>query len=271
MNQPATTDTDAHRLVQTVMDLLRPSKGLVLEIGFGDGTYTNALATCRPSYHTIIEPNSLRAEQARAWSYSHPHITIIEAQWQNALPLLKTFDTIFLNEQALSPVGDIAQYRETSHLVLKQGKELLSMVHTTFPHLKSLRYSDDDLDLFYEQTGQFYQRDVAYFFYELRSQEQISEDQYQNAIEKYRLKKEHSVKTIHSAQPLDPTFDILDACLTHHMLAGSRFCCLCSGPSSKYEQAQFFERIITNPDLNYEERLITTDREMLIFCVEKCV
>lgn len=272
MNQPSTTHIDAHRLVQTVMDLLRPSRGLVLEIGFGNGTYANAFAAHRPLYHTIIEPDPLRAEQARAWACSHPHITVIESQWQNALPLLKTFDTILFNERALSPTEELEQYRETSHLVLKQGKELLSMIHTTFPHLKNLRYSDEDLDLFYEQTGQFHQKDVAYFFYELRNQDQISQDQYQKALEKYHLKKEHTLKTIFSSQPLvDPTFHILDACLKHHMLAGSRFCCCCNGSSSKYEQAQFFEYIITNSDLNYEERLVTTDREMLVFCVEKCV
>ena len=65
------------------------------------------------------------------------------------------------------------------------------------------------------------------------------------------------------------------------MRKGSRFSCFCNNPSSKFEDAQFFEHIIMNVNVDYHEKLIPVEvpkeceyypfNEALVMTVEKGV
>ena len=64
----------------------------------------------------------------------------------------------------------------------------------------------------------------------------------------------------------------LEQCLTNHMRKGSRFSCFLSDPTSKYHDKVWFEKIITNPFLDYEERRIPVDghtHEALVITITK--
>ena len=117
------------------------------------------------------------------------------------------------------------------------------------------------MDAFYEQVGQFHVEDLSYFLHELKCNRQISEEQYENRIQKYHLKKTESKNDILTEEqvttpppPLSLAF--FNACLENHMRKGSRFSCFSNSPISKYENPQFFAHIITNPNLDYQEQFI---------------
>lgn len=244
--------------------------GHVLEIGFDTRTCAQHIAPYNPIHHTIIESDPHKVEYARKWATSYNNVLVMEGNWQEALPSLKTFDTIFFNERALSP--GLASNEELGHLALSKGKELLSMIMQTFPQLKTLRYSDEDLDLFYQQIDPSQRKQVSYFFHELHTQGQISSAQYERTTQKYSLSKDFVTKNIFISESVSNSlFNLLTTCLAHHMAPGGRFYCCCSNPTSKYEDAQFFEHIITNSHLNYEEFFSPSDPETLIICIEKCV
>ena len=51
----------------------------------------------------------------------------------------------------------------------------------------------------------------------------------------------------------------LEKCLSNHMRKGSRFSCFLSDSTSKYDDKIWFENIISNPFLDYEDRRISLD------------
>ena len=65
----------------------------------------------------------------------------------------------------------------------------------------------------------------------------------------------------------------LEQCLSSHMRKGSRFSCFLSEPTSKYGDKVWFEKIITNPFLDYEERRIPVEgpkpHEALVITITK--
>ncbi|HSX03909.1 MAG TPA: class I SAM-dependent methyltransferase, partial [Rhabdochlamydiaceae bacterium] len=137
--------------IEALIDTLRPF-GEVLEVGFSQGYAANKIHSFPIKHHIIIESDPEVAKEAIKWANVHPNVTVIEAPWLNVLPTLGVFDAIFFNEFSLDRLPSI-QPQGIENLVLQRGKEVLAMVEKELPQLKTIRYSDHDLDEFYQAVG----------------------------------------------------------------------------------------------------------------------
>lgn len=220
--------------------------GDVLEIGYENRS--ELIQASQPKTHTIIEPGSERLIKIKKWAKKYKNITVIEDNFLHALNSLGTFDTIFFDE--ISPLENIQKSSigsiQNAHAYLQKGKSLLSQLEKTFPHIKNIQYSDDDLEGFYRQFSVDQFHEISNFLFSLLSQGQISDEQYQKFTQKYPLKKD----------TYNDLYAILEKCLKNHMNTQARFICFSNNPTSKHENPKFFERIITNPDFDYQEDLI---------------
>ncbi len=75
-------------------------KGDVLEIGFGLGYSARALCSFPIQSYTVIECEPVVWEKVIEFQKDYPHIKInlIKGRWQEMLPTLPTFDTIFFDD-----------------------------------------------------------------------------------------------------------------------------------------------------------------------------
>ena len=270
--------------LETLIDHLRPV-GNVLEVGFALGYAANRIQTFHPKHHTIIEPDPVIAEKAMQWiqklssSLHQPSISVINESWEKALPELGNFNAIFYDD--IRPEFEVARTEvlEVGNLALQQGRKLVASVKAQFPELIHTCYADGDLDQLFLEVGDGQKAKMAKFLHELLYNGQISKGQYEKALEKYRLERvEYRPPTV--AQPRqDPVLVFLQACLKNHMSKGSRFSWSAGSPNSKFESPEFFDGIITNCHVDYEEKLIPIDvpiscnyypyKEALIGVVEK--
>jgi len=257
------------------IDALQPF-GDVLEIGFGLGYSADRIQSYRPKSHTIIEYHPLVAAHARKWAESHPNVTIIEDTWQNALPTLGLFDSIFFDDYPLQSEQEMQKmHEESSHsqLLLKKGEQLLKNIEETLPFLSEIKYSDADLKSLMKEIPLAHKNQIhqfARFLKELFEREQISETQFQNIltdlVQREKLSKDESELLMKKAEkksalsgPNERLFTFLNQCLTLHMRKNARFSCFLSSAVSKYQDEKFVNEIITNPNLDYHEEEIAID------------
>lgn len=258
--------------MQACIDALQPF-GAVLEIGFGLGYSATHIQSYKPSSHTIVEYHPDIAHLARSWASSYSGAQIVEDTWQNALSDLGVFDCIFFDDYPLYDEGqmrEMEQQTERSSHLLKQGESLVQEVHAALPFLREIQYSDEHLEeLFQGVPLQTRERGLhlAQFLNELKANGQITDSQFQKY--KGRLIDGKLIAEADIAQrvkakeearrPDDRLFTFLKLCLAKHMRNGSRFSCFLSSPTSKYEDDKFFEEIIANPLLDYQEERIRID------------
>ena len=258
---------------EALIDFLHPF-GDVLEIGYGAGFAAHHIQTAyHPKSHTIIEPASL-SEKETAWVAKHK-VSLIHDTWENGLSKLGVFDTIFLNDYSPASEMELTHYLfpEETTSYSSQTKEVLSSLEEQFSRVK-VHYSDQQVDEFYKKIGQFKKPELARFFYKLKANGNISGAQYENALKKYGLEKEESSATPRFTSDSDRLWTFLKACTKNHLRQGSRFSCFSSDPTSKYDNPQFFEHIITSADFDYQEKLVSIEvpakaAVALILVVEK--
>jgi hypothetical protein len=259
---------------ESLIDALQPS-GVILEIGFERGHTAARIQTYRPQSDTIIECDPVVAEEAERWAGQHANVSIIRDMWQNVLPRLGIFDVIVFNDLPLedpTKMKDRDQESQHAKAILQKGKSLLHEVEEKFPQLASVQYSDREIDEFCQKVDRSQVKELSLFLCELKEKKQISQKQYEDVLQKYRLEKiEPKNQSCDLRKQPDLLFDCLKECVEKHMHPGSRFACLL-GSSSRYENAQFFEHIITNPYLDYQEKSIPIKGgpdTVLIMLVEK--
>lgn len=238
--------------IEALIDELRPS-GDVLEVGFGKGYAADRIKTFKPKSHTIVENNPEMAKEAKAWAAKNANVSVIEGDWQSALPKLGVFDSIFFNDYPIdNEMGLLNRINpEKIAKTSSQAKELLSMLESQISQLK-VQYTDQQIEDFYQKVGQYQLQEMPIFFKKLKEYGCITNEQYNRAVKKYQLDK---VKEEEDKNQ-DFSFAFLNACLKDHMRKGSRFTCFCKDTISKYEDSQFFENVITNPFLDFSEKVI---------------
>lgn len=245
--------------LEALIDALHPS-GRVLEVGFGLGFSSERIQFYHPTEHIIIEHRPEDVAKAQRFAKKHPHVTVIQDTWQNALPKLGVFDAIFFNDFEPDREVEIQQIRQMGGLIASKEKEMNNLVAEKIPHLTTIRYSDQDIEDFYEQVGKNHPQDLARFLFTLKSNKQISEEQYQKMLKKYKLEKNEIANVPTQApakQQFDQTFPFFEACAKKHMHKGSRFSSFSMNPLSKFENPQFFDHVITSPDFDYHEETIS--------------
>jgi hypothetical protein len=239
--------------LNALIDELRPA-GDVLEVGFKSGYAAERIQTFRPKRHIIIESDPELVQEAKKWAAGRPNTDVIENTWQKALPALGSFDTVFYNDFPMSEMNsDLEMVRhlnpQEAAIAAKKAKELMQMLEAELAQF-AVHYSDQEIDAFCKHANPLQTKELPGFLRKLKEKGYISEQQYQNAIKKYHLDKEPSSK-----KP-EPMLAFLNDCLQHHMHKGSRFSAFLKDTTSKYEDSQFFDRIITNPNLDYQEKLV---------------
>lgn len=261
--------------ITALIKTFRPS-GDVLEIGFNNGTAAEAIQTFHPKSHTIIESDPHTAKEAIKWAKKHPHIHVIQDTWQHALPDLGAFDSIFFNdyppESDLEIMGFL--YPEDTIKSTSQAKDVFNQLKTQISQIK-IKYSDREIDEFYQKIGQFNEHELPAFFKMLKDNGNITKKQLETILHKYHLShaKENN-KSAKQAKNQDVMLEFLIECFEDHLRNKGRFTCFLSNPSSKYEDFFFFESVITNPFIDYKEDPLTVDmsdrsREALLIVVEK--
>lgn len=244
--------------VEAIIDHLCPV-GDVLEVGFDFGYSAAHTQTYHPRHHTIIEAEPETAERAIKWAGNNTVITIIQDRWKNILPTLGVFDTIFYNDFDPEFEAEKKQYCEMGESVVRQGRAVIENAKQQFPQMMNMRYSDADIEEFFNQVGQFQAKEMETFLQELAKNEQLSMEQYNKLLLKYDLGKKTVQPNKASQRQKSCLLQFLDACLKDHMRKGSRFSCFAPSPTSKFEDPEFFASIITNPNYDYEEKLIPVD------------
>ena len=257
--------------MEACIDALEPH-GDVLEIGFGCGYSATHIQKFPIKSHTIIEYHPVVMEKARAWAKDKPNVRLIEDTWQNALPSLGSFDTIFFDDYPLESESEVKELKKSKKLavpLLNKGKKLLAKVEKKFSFLKEIKYSDADLEEFFAVVTKQKNAEPAHFlrfFFELQKRGQITPAQYTQLLE--RLIKEGLAtetdlaafqppeKASTSRQTGDRFIDFLTLCLKSHMKEGARISCYLEDATSKYEDDKFVDHIITNPHLEYREKQI---------------
>lgn len=163
--------------------------------------------------------------------------------WREKLPQLGVFDLVLLHH-SLPPV------EEKASLLLRSGQAALQQAKEAFPALFNLRYSELDLEALCEAAKEN-RRYLSRFLTELQGAGQITPEQFQKVVKKYRIEQ----KSAPSPKPQpDLLFPLVRECLQKHMKKGSKLICSLRPPHSRYEDPQFFEHIITNPSFDYQEQ-----------------
>lgn len=256
--------------MEACIDALQPF-GDVLEIGFGCGYSASHIQTYFPKSHTIIEFHPLVIQKAKRWASHYTNIHLVENTWQEALSSLGVFDAIFFDDYPLeseSQMKSLHEAGEQSSLWVKKSQELLSSVQEMVPTLTEVQYQDCDLlDFLHMQKGSD-PIGLLNFFNELVLSGQISLQQ-KERMEKIMLTdglilqdqiiSKERISPFAFKRKRDRLFTFLEECLTSHMRKGSRFSCFLNDPTSKYEDKLWFDKIITNPFLDYEERRIPVE------------
>ncbi len=252
------------KYAEACVDALHPS-GEVLEAGFGSGDAAERIEAYHPSSHTILVSKSEEADKARDFAAGRPHVTVVAATWQQALPSLGKFDSIFFHAAMARTEQAPAQERFAS-LLIKAGQMLLAKTAKKFTQLTVMRYSDEDLEFFLrkiENKGADDKKMVLRFFTELYERGQITQLQWERACSELITRGWATEEEIAKAQPelRGPFFqtshellDFLALCIGAHMKKGARFSCILNDTTSMYEDIHFSEKIIENPLLDYSER-----------------
>jgi Ribosomal RNA adenine dimethylase len=260
--------------LEAIIDELHPSEE-VLQVGFGLSHAASRIQTYHPKKHVIIENDPLLAKEAKNWASNQENISVIEGSWQNVLPTLGAFDSILFNDYPLSSDVEMTKRLspEDAAATSIKAKELLNMLEKQLSQIE-VQYSDEEMEAFYQKIGQFHPKEMPKLFQTLKDKKCISEQQYQNAVKKYNIGA-NLAKNASPEQQIDPMLAFLEECLKNHMRKGSRFSSFLSDTTSKYEDSQFFDRMITNPNLDYHEKLVSIQvpnykfNEALVMVLEK--
>lgn len=235
--------------VETVIKALKP-KGDVLQLGYGLNDAATLIQLYKPKSHTIIEPNSDIVKEAKLWAQLYPQVKIIQEPWEKALPRLGQFDTIFFNDVMENELDIVKQLTPSQAQEFSdKAKEYLNMLEKEISQIE-VKFTDQDIEDFYQQDGQYRLKELPGFFKSLKTRGFITDKQYVNAMKKYAIKEEGKKES-----KKDPLLQFLEECFKTHMHKGSRFSALLSDLNSKFEDPLFFDKIITNPDVDYKEEM----------------
>lgn len=239
------------KVIESLIDLLHP-KGDVLQIHEKSGSAAAQIQKHPIKRHVVIEPDPLQAAKIA----KYPQITVIAKSWKLAQEGLGVFDTIVLDrsyEDLASP--NMEQKQGLAASALSKEKEIMEMVQRELPQLFEMKYSDEDLHAFCIEMKQLQPARLSVFLHQLKQQGQISQAQYDKVIKEHGLKKEEAaLLPVQFSPKEDLIFQVLVSCLELHMKTGSRFACLLNG--SNLENPSFFNEVITNPLIDYQEKRI---------------
>jgi len=262
--------------IDALIKKLQP-KGAVLQVGFGIGHAAQRIQEQNPESHVIIEKDRREAGLAREWAKGRAGVTVIEGHWKEALGKLGKFDTVLYNDYPFINELEITRRYtpEETASTAKEAKELLSSLEEQISGM-AVNYSDKEIDDFFETIGKNRVEELPVFFDNLKKFGFITEEQHKKIREKIAsASPETAPASEPSAETVGEALEFIEACLDKHAAGGSRISCYATDAKSKTEDPLFFKRIVTNPDLKFEEDLISIDipdcdfSDALLLLIEK--
>lgn len=253
------------KYIEAILDVLKPS-GNVLEVGFGQGDAAALIQTYRPKHHLIIEKNPELAKQAKKWAKQQDNIEVLEGDFEETSKYLTTiFDTLFYNDFPLVSSQEMIKRQPVSEAgkVASEASQLLLLLQKELSHLP-IKYSDEEIDGFYRTIGKDHIEELPVFFENLKKYGYITPIQYAEAIKKYKIPGQRKEKTkeadkVSSDPDTAKILQFIETCLNHHTHQGSRIASYLTTSASLYEDPGFFDKVITNPNLDYQEKQVSID------------
>lgn len=259
--------------LKLLVDALAPHEA-VLQVGF-DQDAANQIQGYKPVSHTVIERDPSKVQQALKWAEGGQGRKVVAEGWDLALPALGKFNSILYSDYSNADDSQTINYLFTEQILseISKAKGYLKELEDSMAQV-SAKYSDEDLENFYLQKGQFNKDKLGLFFLSLRDNKNITQDQYARAVKKYGLENFQQQKLTFIVDHCVDMLLCLEQCLAKHMEVGAKFVGFSNNIISKYEDPFFFERIITNPSIDFKEKLIPVDIEgkkfeALVMSVEK--
>jgi len=139
--------------------------------------------------------------------------------------------------------------------MVKKEEALIDSIEQELPDLRSIKYSDEDLEAFCNIVAKQSPMEIANFLKELLEQGQISEKQYDHIVDRYQLSKQKTKQSIPlnlATKELD-IYPFLMSCLEKHLHKGGSLIGMLTAYPSLYENVAFFETVITNPQYEFKE------------------
>ncbi|MBI3236612.1 MAG: hypothetical protein HYZ48_02770 [Chlamydiales bacterium] len=185
------------------------------------------------------------------------HGKLVRSHWKEALTLLPSFDWIFFNKELPAPCISRPEAMQAEGIV-QHGKALIGELAQMLPELDQIRYSDGDLDAFCSELPPSEKKYLPRFLNQLLASGQITQEQYQKVLASQGVEAP-------PAKSLEDSllFDLLTTCLERSLNANGCFIALLA--KSNYEDPRFFEKVITDPFIDYsEEKIPSSDQEFLV-------
>lgn len=182
--------------------------------------------------------------------------TVLQDAWENELPKLGTFDTIVISgypqdqiiNEAVSP-----NELEEAQILIKEHKKVASKIEEALPDLSKIQYADEDLDQFCQSIGKTQPKQLVRFLNELHDNQQITLTQYENLVEKHQLSGRKSPQALLEFwKNPERLISFLKMCIRSHLRKNGSVACFLN--VTLYENPQFFEEIITNSEVDYQEK-----------------
>ncbi|MES2121418.1 MAG: hypothetical protein V4492_01415 [Chlamydiota bacterium] len=240
----------------------------VLQIGFIKKEFATEIQLKQPKSHVVVESRPERLHNAIKWSKKNRQAKILQGSWEAVLPSLSKFHAIVVEEGDATPVSG----RETqhAHVLLEKGAKLTQYVEEAVPGLNERKYSDQDLEEFCQHYASAQHSQISHFLAELKAKGQITGQQYEHVVAKYQLSRVDVAIAAKKAKAANPVFPFVSECL-NHLDNGGKFAMLLKEGASYFEDPQFFESIVTNPHLDYQEKTLklSAGRESLAMLIEK--
>jgi hypothetical protein len=225
--------------------------------------------------HTLIECDLQKGQAAQEWAKKEPNRSYLPGTWNSELPKLGKFNTIlYFDYQGIDDTLTL-NYLFADEIIdeVAKAKKYLRQLADEMAQI-SVQYSSQQLEEFYQKVGCHHKDKMNQFFRNLMVNKNITIQQYDDLIAKFGLE---------NVQPKDELFlmdkprsmlECLQECLANHMSVGSRFVAFSNDISSHYEDAQFFDRIISNTQLDYQEKLVPIaiegrNYDALVLLIEK--
>jgi hypothetical protein len=263
------------------VNILKPH-GDVLEIGFGSGWASHYIEEHKPKSQTLIEADSATAGKVKT---NHPKIKIIEGEWQDQLPKLGTFDTIFSDSYTRYTKKDVSSMKSNIKKIKQRIAELEKMRQGLADQLKKfagISMSDqqlDELKQHIDQRGDVTPADIHSFLETLVLQRNVTSSQAKAFLKKYQIPEASPAEPAPASFLADPFLLFVHTCLNHHMKKGSRLSCYINHAAFKEWEVNFKNYLLARGDIRYEERTVAVQvpsdcnycagNQALFFVIEK--
>lgn len=258
---------------KVLVETLAPT-GDYLQIGcFSGGCDLHKAAKLKS--HTVIASSSKEGRDKKEAKEGEGVCKVLEGSWESELPKLGKFDTILYFNYTPDDDTTTLNYLFTDKIIdeVEKSKELFKELGTEMAQI-TVQYTMEDLEEFYNKIGQHHKQELTQFFKNLLNNKNITKELYNQSIKKFNLENIEPKAEERAPRRQDPILDCLEECLNRHMPIGGRFAFFSNHVISRYEDAQFFERIITNSNTDYQEKLLPIEvdgkkYDALLVIVEK--